>query len=64
MITGDDTTFRVYQDGVEVGKGDPLPFDGGNAMDDIAIGAVMYDERHRNFNGSFSLVRVYNRALR
>ena len=63
VITGSDETFRVYQDGVEVGKGDPLPFDGGNAMDDIAIGAMMYDERHRSFNGSFSLVRVYNRAL-
>ena len=63
VITGSDETFRVYQDGVEVGKDDPLPFDGDNAMDDIAIGAVMYDERHRSFNGSFSIVRVYNRAL-
>ena len=63
MITSNEDTFRVYQDGVEIAKDTPLPFDGDNAIDDIAIGAGMYEERARNFNGSFSLVRVYNRAL-
>ena len=63
VITSNEDTFRVYQDGVEIAKDTPLPFDGGNAIDDIAIGAGMYEERARNFNGSFSLVRVYNRAL-
>ena len=32
-------------------------------IDDISIGSFSYDERERNFNGSFSIVRVYDRPL-
>ncbi len=64
VFANDDDATTIYQDGVEVHRESPaMPLDEGNAIDDICIGSGMYDERHRNFNGSFSLVRVYNRGL-
>ena len=53
----------AYQDGVEVSRHPGVHFDANLPLDDISIGSFSYDERHRNFNGSFSIVRVYDRAL-
>ena len=53
----------AYQDGVEVSRHPGVYFDANLPLDDISIGSFSYDERHRNFNGSFSIVRVYDRAL-
>ena len=53
----------AYQDGVEVSRHPGVYFDANLPIDDISIGANSYEERERNFNGSFSIVRVYDRAL-
>ena len=56
-------SITTYQDGVEVSRHPGVHFDSSLPIDDISIGANSYDERDRNFNGSFSIVRVYDRAL-
>ena len=53
----------AYQDGVEVSRHPGVHFDTSLPLDDISIGSNSYDERRRNFNGSFSIVRVYDRPL-
>ena len=53
----------AYQDGVEVSRHPGVHFDANLPLDDISVGSFSYEERHRNFNGSFSIVRVYDRAL-
>ena len=53
----------AYQDGVEASRHPGVHFDVSLPLDDISIGSNSYGERHRNFNGSFSIVRVYDRAL-
>ena len=60
-INGESIT--VYQDGVEVSRHPGVHFDESLPIDDISIGSNSYDERRRNFNGSFSIVRVYDKAL-
>ena len=40
-----------------------MDFDNRLPLNDISIGANSYDERRRTFNGSFSIVRVYDKAL-
>ena len=62
-ITGNEDEFVAYQNGEEVGRDTGLSFDPTVAMDDICIGSGMYAERHRNFNGSFAMVRIYDKAL-
>ena len=62
-ITGNEDEFVVYQNGDEVGKDSGLTFDDSVIMDDICVGSGMYGERHRNFNGSFAIVRIYDKAL-
>ena len=53
----------AYQDGKEVSKQAGFEFDKGLPIDDISIGANSYDERRRTFNGSFAIVRAYDKAL-
>ena len=53
----------AYQDGKEVSEQPGFDFDKGLPIDDISIGANSYDERRRTFNGSFAIVRAYDKAL-
>lgn len=53
----------AYQDGKEVSEQPGFDFDKKFPIDDISIGANSYDERRRTFNGSFAIVRAYDKAL-
>ena len=53
----------AYQDGEEVSSQAGFDFDPGLPIDMILIGANSYGERARTFNGSVSIVRVYDKAL-
>ena len=63
IVSLNGKSITAYQDGVEVSRHPGVQFDSSLPIDDISIGANSYDERDRNFNGSFSIVRVYDRAL-
>ena len=64
IVSINGESIIAYQDGVEVSRHPGAFFDEGLPLDDISIGSNSYEERRRNFNGSFSIVRVYDRALR
>ena len=64
IVSMNGESIIAYQDGVEVSRHPGVHFDSNLPLDDISIGSFSYDERRRNFNGSFSIVRVYDRALR
>ena len=63
IVSLNGESIIAYQDGVEVSTHPGAFFDESLPIDDISIGSNSYDERRRNFNGSFSIVRVYDRAL-
>ena len=63
IVSINGESIIAYQDGVEVSRHPGVNFDPNLPIDDISIGANSFDERHRNFNGSFSIVRVYDSAL-
>ena len=63
IVSINGESIIAYQDGVEVSRHPGAYFDANLPLDDISIGSFSYDERHRNFNGSFSIVRVYDRVL-
>ena len=53
----------AYQDGKEVSKQPGFEFDKKLPINDISIGANSFDERRRTFNGSFAIIRAYDKAL-
>ena len=53
----------AYQDGREISKQGGFDWNVKLPINEISIGANSYSERRRTFNGSFSLVRVYDKAL-
>ena len=63
IVSINGESIVAYQDGVEVSRHPGVYFDASLPINDISIGSYSYDERERNFNGSFSIVRVYDRAL-
>ena len=63
IVGTDKKSIVAYQDGKEVAKGPGVDFDNRLPLNDISIGANSFDERRRTFNGSFSIVRVYDKAL-
>ena len=63
IVSKNGESIIAYQDGIEVSRHPGVQFDANLPLDDISIGANSFDERRRNFNGSFSIVRVYDRAL-
>ncbi|MDE0040459.1 MAG: hypothetical protein OXT74_00335 [Candidatus Poribacteria bacterium] len=63
IVGTDKKSIIAYQDGKEVAKGPGVDFDNRLPLNDISIGANSFDERRRTFNGSFSIVRVYDKAL-
>ena len=63
IVSLNGESIIAYQDGVEASRHPGVHFDASIPLDDISIGANSYAERRRNFNGSFAIVRVYDRAL-
>ena len=63
IVGTDKKSIIAYQDGKEVARGPGVDFDNRLPLNDISIGANSFDERRRTFNGSFSIVRVYDKAL-
>lgn len=53
----------AYQDGKKVSEQAGFEFDKKLPINDISIGANSFDERRRTFNGSFAIVRAYDKAL-
>ena len=53
----------AYQNGKKVSEQAGFEFDKTLPINDISIGANSYDERRRTFNGSFAIVRTYDKAL-
>jgi len=60
-------SLLTYQDGKQVNKNEAkastVEFDASIPIDAISIGANHFDERRRAFNGSFAVVRVYDKTL-
>ena len=63
IVGTDKKSIIAYQDGKEIARGPGVDFDNRLPLNDISIGANSFDERRRTFNGSFSIVRVYDKAL-
>ena len=63
IVSLNGESIIVYQDGVEASRHPGAHFNEQVPLNDISIGATSHEERHRNFNGSFAIVRVYDRAL-
>ena len=63
IVSENKKSIVAYQDGKETTRGPGVDFDDRLPIDDLSIGANSYDERRRTFNGSFSIVRVYDKAL-
>ena len=63
IVSKNGESIIAYQDGVEVSRHPGAHFDDRVPLHDISIGSNSYEERNRNFNGSFAIVRVYDRAL-
>ena len=53
----------AYQDGKKVSEQAGFEFDKKLPINDISIGANSFDERRRTFNGSFAIIRAYDKAL-
>ena len=62
-LTGDENAVRAYKDGEEVARDDGWTFDNTLAVDGICIFGQALDERQRTWNGSFAIVRVYDKVL-
>ena len=63
LVGTNGKSIVAYQDGKEVSEQAGFEFDKGLPINDISIGANSYDERRRTFNGSFAIVRAYDKAL-
>ena len=63
VVGTNDKSIVAYQDGKEVSNQAGFEFDKSLPINDISIGANSFDERRRTFNGSFAIVRAYDKAL-
>ena len=63
VVGTNDESIVAYQDGKEVSNQAGFEFDKSLPINDISIGANSFDERRRTFNGSFAIVRAYDKAL-
>ena len=63
VVGTNDKSIVAYQDGKEVSKQAGFEFDKSLPINDISIGANSFDERRRTFNGSFAIIRAYDKAL-
>ncbi|MHC4536390.1 MAG: LamG domain-containing protein [Planctomycetota bacterium] len=63
LVHENKNSLKGYQNGEEVSKQGGFDFDKKLPIDMVIIGANSYGERPRTFNGSISIVRVYDKAL-
>ncbi|HIM11169.1 TPA: hypothetical protein EYM26_10235 [Candidatus Poribacteria bacterium] len=63
IVGTNEKSIVAYQDGKQVSKQPGFPFQKKWVLNDISIGANSHSERRRTFNGSFAIVRVYDKAL-
>ena len=63
IVGTNNKSIVAYQDGKEVSKQAGFEFKKALPINDISIGANSFSERRRTFNGSFAIVRVYDKAL-
>ena len=63
LVGENKKSIVAYQDGREISKQGGFDWNVKLPINEISIGANSYSERRRTFNGSFSLVRVYDKAL-
>lgn len=63
IVGTNNKSIVAYQDGEEVSKQAGFEFKKALPINDISIGANSFSERRRTFNGSFAIVRVYDKAL-
>ena len=59
----DQSGSVFYQDGKEVDRDGPYVFDKAMPVKHINIFCAHYGERRRSFNGSFAIVRIYDKVL-
>ena len=63
LVGENKKSIAAYQDGREISKQGGFDWNVKLPINEISIGANSFGERRRTFNGSFSLVRVYDKAL-
>ena len=63
IVSENKKSIVAYQDGEQTARSGGVDFDNRLPINDISIGANSFDERRRTFNGSFAIVRVYDKAL-
>ena len=63
LVGENKKSIVAYQDGKEISKQGGFDWNVKLPINEISIGANSHSERRRTFNGSFALVRVYDKAL-
>ena len=63
LVGTNKKSIVAYQDGKEISNQGGFDFNVKLPVNEISIGANSHGERRRTFNGSFSLVRVYDKPL-
>ena len=63
IVAEDKKSICVYQNGVKINQFPGIDWQGDIALRTITIGSMSPNQRRRNFNGSFSLVRIYDKSL-
>lgn len=63
LVGKNKKSIVAYQDGREITKQGGFDWNVKLPINEISIGANSHSERRRTFNGSFSMVRVYDKAL-
>ncbi len=63
LVGENKKSIVAYQDGREITKQGGFDWNVKLPINEISIGANSHSERRRTFNGSFSMVRVYDKAL-
>ena len=63
LVGTNKKSIVAYQDGRKITNQGGFEWNVKLPINEISIGANSHGERHRTFNGSFSLVRVYDKAL-
>ena len=63
LVGENKKSIAAYQDGKEITNQGGFDWNPKLPINEISIGANSHGERRRTFNGSFALVRVYDKAL-
>ena len=63
LVGENKKSIVAYQDGKEISNQGGFDWNPKLPINEISIGANSHSERRRTFNGSFSMVSVYDKAL-